>query len=57
MYYLVTVCDDKMVLEKIRFDNRYSALAHVERRRKQGYIVTIKLISFLEPDKYYCKGE
>lgn len=57
MYYLVTVCDEKMVLEKVRFDDRYQALAHVERRRKQGYIVTMKLISFLEPDKYDYEGE
>lgn len=55
MFYFVTVSDEKIILEKVRFEDRYPALDFAERRRKQGYTVTVKLISFLEPDKY--KGE
>lgn len=53
MHYYVTVSDDKQILEKILFEDRSPALAHVDRRRKQGYTVTIKVVSFA----YEFKGE
>lgn len=53
MSYYITVSDDKQILEKIWFEDRTPALAYVERRRKQGYIVTIKVVSLA----YEFKGE
>ena len=45
MHYQVIVSDDKQVLENILFEDRIPALVHVERRRKQGYTVTVKVVS------------
>lgn len=44
MHYQVIVSDDKQILENILFEDRIPALAHVERRRKQGYTVTVKVL-------------
>ena len=53
MHYYVIVSDDKQILEKILFEDRSPALAHVDCRRKQGYTVTIKVVSLA----YEFKGE
>lgn len=45
MNYYVTVFDSNQILEKVIFDDRDMALHFVERRRKQGYIVTVKVIT------------
>ena len=42
MNYLITVSDDTIILEKIVFSYRDEAMFYVEKRRKQGYTVTIK---------------
>ena len=44
MNYYITVSDNKQILEKVIYDDRDMALYFAERRRKQGYIVTVKVI-------------
>lgn len=44
MDYYVTVSDNNQILEKVIFDDRDRALYFAERRRKQGYTVTVKVI-------------
>lgn len=44
MNYFVTVSDSNQILEKVLFDDRDRALYFAERRRKQGYIVTVKVV-------------
>ena len=44
MNYYITVSDDNRVLERIIFSYYDVAMYFVERRRKQGYTVTIKPI-------------
>jgi hypothetical protein len=44
MNYYITVSDSTQVLEKVIFDDRDRALYFAERRRKQGYTVTVKVI-------------
>lgn len=41
MNYYIVVSDENRVLEKLHFDDRTRALYFAERRRKQGYIVTV----------------
>ena len=41
MNYLVTVADNNIRLERIVFSNYDVAVYFVERRRKQGYVVTM----------------
>lgn len=45
MNYYVTVSDSSRILEKVLFDDRDRALYFAERRRKQGYIVTVEVIT------------
>lgn len=45
MNYLITVSDENKVLERIVFSYYDIAMYFVERRRKQGYTVTIKTIT------------
>ena len=42
MNYLVIVSDRGTIIEKMIFSYRDEALYHVERRRKQGYVVVLK---------------
>lgn len=44
MNYLITVSDNDKVLEKIVFSYYDIAMYFAERRRKQGYTVTIKTV-------------
>ena len=44
MNYYITVSDNKQILEKVIYDDRDKALYFTERRRKQGYTVTVKVI-------------
>lgn len=44
MDYYVTVSDNNQILEKVIYDDRDRALYFAERRRKQGYTVTVKVI-------------
>ena len=44
MNYYVTVMLENTIIERIVFEYRESALNFAERRRKQGYLVTIKPI-------------
>lgn len=44
MRYLVTVSDDNISLERIIFSYYDEAIFFAERRRKQGYFVTITTI-------------
>lgn len=53
MDYYITVIDNNEVVEKILFSDRITALAFVDRRRKQGYTVTLKVVSLA----YEFKGE
>lgn len=41
MHYLLIVADGETLLEKILFTYRDEALYFAEKRRKQGYVVTI----------------
>ena len=45
MSYYITVMNDNIILEKIIFSYRDEALRFVELRRKQGFVVTIKVIT------------
>lgn len=45
MNYFVTVMSEDTVLERVVFSYRDEALNFVEKRRRQGYIVTIKPIT------------
>lgn len=45
MNYYVTVSDETRVLEKVLYDDRDRALYFAEHRRKQGYIVTVEVIT------------
>ena len=45
MNYLITVSDDTIILEQIVFSYRDEAMFYADKRRKQGYIVTIKTIT------------
>ena len=45
MNYYIIVSDSTMVLEKVLFDDRDRALSFAERRRKQGYIVTVEVVT------------
>ena len=45
MNYYVTVCDGEQVLERVIFTYRDEALYYADKRRKQGYVVTVKSIS------------
>lgn len=45
MNYYVTVSDETRVLGKVLFDDRDLALYFAERRRKEGYIVTVEVIT------------
>ena len=44
MKYLVTVSDDNVSIERIIFSYCDEAIMFAERRRKQGYFVTITTI-------------
>lgn len=44
MNYLVIVCDNNTIIEKMVFSYRDEALHFVACRRKQGYFVTIKSV-------------
>ena len=45
MDYLVIVSADGVILEHVHFTYRDEAMYFVERRRKQGYTVTVKTIT------------
>lgn len=45
MNYFVTVMSEDTILERVVFSYRDEALAFVDHRRRQGYIVTIKPIT------------
>lgn len=45
MNYYIEVSDGNRILEKIVFSEYDSAMHFVERRRKQGYTVTVKSIT------------
>ena len=49
-YYLVTVSDEIRSLERVVFTYRDEAVFFANRRRKQGYIVTIKPITNTEKE-------
>ena len=42
MNYLVIVCDNGAIIERMIFSYRDEAMRYVECRRKQGYFVTLK---------------
>ena len=44
MNYFIEVSDGNKVLERIIFSEYDSAMHFVERRRKQGYTVTVEVI-------------
>lgn len=44
MNYYIEVLDGSMILERLIFESYDRAMYFAERRRKQGYIVTIKTI-------------
>lgn len=44
MHYLVIVADGETLLEKIIFCYRDEACYFAEKRRKQGYVVTITTV-------------
>ena len=44
MNYYITVSDNKQILEKVIYDDRDRALYFAERRCKQCYTVTVKVI-------------
>ena len=44
MNYYITVSDSSQILEQLIYDDRDRALYFAERRRKQGYTVTVKVI-------------
>lgn len=45
MNYFIEVSDGSRVLERVIFSEYDSAMHFVDRRRKQGYIVTVKTIT------------
>lgn len=45
MNYYVTVMSENTVLERVVFSYRDEALYFAEKRRRQGYIVTVKPIT------------
>lgn len=45
MSYFVTVMSENTVLERVVFSYRDDALNFAEKRRRQGYIVTVKPIT------------
>ena len=51
MDYLIIVSDKGTIIEKLVFTYRDEAIYFVERRRKQGYFVTIKSIELSEKEK------
>ena len=44
MNYYIEVSDGNIVLERLIFESYDRAIYFVERRRKQGYIVTLRTI-------------
>lgn len=45
MLYLITVYENGVILERMLFSYRDEALTYAERRRKQGYVVTVKNVN------------
>ena len=45
MNYFVTVMSENTILERVVFSYRDDALNFAEKRRRQGYIVTVKPIT------------